>query len=321
MPYLWESSYSGNKWLKGSHLETIVPALFRKINIPYQRERLILPDGDFLDLDFVRGNHPRLLVLFHGLEGSTSSSYIKGMARMFTMHGWDICCVNFRSCSGVPNHLLRSYHSGATEDVHAVMNHLQSIGYTQLAAGGFSLGGNVLLKYLGEGRYPIPAYMVGAFAYSVPIDLGASSLHMAKVSNRIYMYRFLKSLRAKMIQKSIQFPGSVLTDGISSITSFAAFDNRYTAPLNGFKDAAEYYTTCNALQFLPHIQVPTLLVNAVNDPFLTPSCFPTEVAKHHAHLYFEAPQHGGHVGFSNRFPHETYWSETRALNFISSYCH
>lgn len=321
MPYLRESSYRGNKWLKGSHLETIVPALFRKLNIAYQRERLILADGDFLDLDFLRNRNSKLLVLFHGLEGSTSSSYIKGMAHKFFSQGWDVCCVNFRSCSGEPNQLLRSYHSGATEDVDAVMQYIKPLGHTTLAAGGFSLGGNLLLKYLGEGKYAIPQNLIAAFSFSVPVDLAASAQQMSKPSNRIYMYRFLKSLRAKMVQKSIQFPGSVFTDGISSITSFAAFDDRYTAPLNGFKDSADYYATCNSLQFLPHIQLPTLLVNAVNDPFLTDSCFPTELAQHQPFLYFEAPKQGGHVGFSDGFPRGTYWSETRALNFISSFCH
>ncbi len=320
MPYLEEPFYKGNQLFSGSHLETIVPALFRRLDIPYVRERMSLPDGDFLDLDFLQQKRSRLLVLFHGLEGSSSSQYVKGMARNFFEQGWDVCCVNFRSCSGVPNKLLRTYHSGATEDIHALMQYLQTLNYETLAAGGFSLGGNILLKYLGEEKYPVPELLIAAFAFSVPVDLASSAQKMSGLSNRIYMSRFLKSLRAKMIYKAKQFPGSIDTKGIESITTFKEFDDRFTAPLHGFENAAHYYASCNALQFLPKIQIPTLLVNATNDPFLTPKCFPVSIAERHPLLHLETPKHGGHVGFSEHLPNKTYWSETRALNFISAFC-
>jgi predicted alpha/beta-fold hydrolase len=320
MPYQEEPSYKGNKLFGGSHLETIVPALFRKLNIPYERERLELPDGDFMDLDFLRNGNHRILVLFHGLEGSSSSQYIKGMARSFYEQNWDVCCVNFRSCSGEPNRLLRSYHSGATEDIDAVMQHLTTKAYQTISAGGFSLGGNMLLKYIGEQVYSIPHSLKAVFAFSVPIDVEASAQQMAKPSNRVYMQQFLKSLSKKMVEKSQLFPGSIDTKGIHNIKTFPVFDDRYTAPLHGFKDALDYYTTCNSLQFLPHITIPTLLVNAYNDPFLTLTCFPIDLAKQHPFLHLETPKHGGHVGFSEHLPGGIYWSETRALSFISSFC-
>ncbi len=319
MPYLLDPYYTGNRLFSGSHLETIVPALFRKIKIEYHRERLNLPDGDFLDLDFLKKNNSRLLILFHGLEGNSSSQYIMGMARNFFENGWDVCCVNFRTCSGVTNKLPRSYHSGATEDIHAVMQYVKPH-YHTLAAGGFSLGGNMLLKYLGEQVYPLPSTLKAAFAFSVPVDLAASAEHMAKPANSIYMYRFLKSLRHKMIEKSLLFPDLIDIRSISEIKTFAEFDNRYTAPLHGFKNAAHYYASCNARQFLPFIKLPTLLINALNDPFLTTDCFPVDLAKQHPFLYLQTPNHGGHVGFSEHLPNKTYWSETRALNFISACC-
>lgn len=313
------SPFAGNLFSRNGHFETIMPALLRKVNIAYQREEFTLPDGDFIDLDFLR--HPateRLLVLFHGLEGSSQSQYIKGMARHFFALGWDVCAVNFRSCSGRMNALLRSYHSGATEDVEAVMNHLASLPYNTIAAGGFSLGGNALLKYLGEPSLK-PPQLQSAFAFSVPVDLAGSSREMALPHNAVYMRRFLKSLTRKMRQKAKQFPGKVDLHHIDAMTTFAEFDSKYTAPMHGFNDADDYYSRCNALQYLQTITIPTLLVNAANDPFLSDSCYPHRVAADHPNLYFERPDFGGHVGFSRRILFETYWSERYAAAFVSAH--
>lgn len=321
MPYITHSSFTGNQLIRGKHVETIIPALFRQMMVPYVRERLVLSDGDFLDLDWLKNGNSKLLVLFHGLEGSSDSQYIKGMANHFSANRWDICAVNFRTCSGEMNISLRTYHSGATDDVNDIMQHLVSkYTYTTIAAGGFSLGGNVLLKYLGEQLFTLPSLLKAAFAFSVPCDLAASSAEMARIENTVYMQRFLKSLRYKMKYKATQFKGQLKTDGINTMRTFMQFDNLFTAPINGFDDAQDYYAKCNSLQYLPGITIPTLLVNALNDPFLTPSCFPTELAASHAYLHLETPKGGGHVGFSERFPNETYWSEQRALEFISPFC-
>ncbi|MES2560002.1 MAG: alpha/beta fold hydrolase [Bacteroidota bacterium] len=321
MPLINHSSFSGNKFLRGKHVETIVPALFRTISVPYQRERLVLSDGDFLDLDWIKDGHTKVLLLFHGLEGSSDSQYIKGMGLHFAANGWDICAVNFRTCSGEMNKALRTYHSGATDDVNEVVQHIVALHtYDIMAAGGFSLGGNVLLKYLGEQVFIIPSILKIAFAFSVPCDLAASSSEMARIENTLYMQRFLKSLRYKMKYKANQFKGQLNTDGIYTMRTFTQFDNLFTAPINGFKDAADYYAKCNSLQFLPFIRIPTLMVNALNDPFLTPSCFPEELAASHPYLHLETPEYGGHVGFAERLPNETYWSEQRALEFISGFC-
>jgi predicted alpha/beta-fold hydrolase len=274
-----------------------------------------------MDLDWQKQNSENLLVLFHGLEGSSQSQYIKGMSTYFSSRGWDVCAVNFRSCSGEMNSLLRSYHSGATEDIDAALNHiLNNRSYTKVFTGGFSLGGNMLLKYLGEKKYQIPVMLKAAFAFSVPCDLAASSLEIAKPSNYIYMHRFLKSLGQKMVYKASQFEGSMDISTLSQMKNFHEFDDHFTAPMHGFLNSADYYEKCNSLQFLPGISVPTLFVNALNDPFLTPSCFPKSLANQHEYLFLETPPYGGHVGFAEAFPNGNYWSEQRAYTFISAFC-
>lgn len=319
MPYLTSETFKGNKWLKNQHAETIIPALFRKIVLPYTRERITLTDGDFLDLDWLCSGNTRLLVLFHGLEGSSQSQYIKGMASLFYKHGFDICAVNFRSCSGEMNNLLRSYHSGATEDIDAVMQYIISLNsYQRIVAGGFSLGGNVLLKYLGEQKFVMPKELVAGFAFSVPVDLKGSAQQMAKWQNKIYMNRFLKSLNQKMMYKATQFKGQLNIKGINQIHSFHDFDSRFTGPIHGFKDADDYYKQCNSLQFLPTISIPTLLVNAYNDPFLSASCFPQKHIDVNPNLFALFPQYGGHVGFSQSLPNGPYWSEIQAYSFIEN---
>ncbi|MES2780883.1 MAG: alpha/beta fold hydrolase [Bacteroidota bacterium] len=321
MPLITTPSFAGNQWLKGKHVDTILPALFRDISIPYIRERIVLSDGDFLDLDWLKNGNSKVLVLFHGLEGSSNSQYIKGMSRYFSAKGWDVCAMNFRTCSGEMNTVLRTYHSGATDDVNEVMQYLLSqYKYNTMIAGGFSLGGNVLLKYLGEQLFEPPPILRTAFAFSVPCDLASSSSKMATLENAVYMRRFLKSLRYKMKYKAAQFEGQMNTDGIDRMRTFTEFDNIFTAPINGFLDAADYYAKCNSLQFLSGITIPTLLVNAQNDPFLTSLCFPEELASSHTYFHLEMPKYGGHVGFAERFPNESYWSEPRAFEFSTQFC-
>ncbi|MCU0442227.1 MAG: alpha/beta fold hydrolase [Bacteroidia bacterium] len=311
------SSFNGNKWFKGKHAETIIPALFRSVSVQYTRTCLELVDGDFIDLDWHRIGNRKLMVLFHGLEGSAQSQYIKGFVRYFSQRGYDCCAVNFRGCSGQPNRLLRSYHSGATDDIDAVMNHIANEKYDILVSVGFSLGGNVLLKYLGEKKYPIPTALKAAIAFSVPCDLEASAYVMAGWQNKVYMQRFLKSLDNKMRQKALQFPEAVDLSALGTIRTFHEFDNLYTGPMHGFKNAQAYYQACNSLQFLAAIQHPVCLVNAKNDPFLAPSCFPISQAKTNPYLFLEMPQYGGHVGFSEGLPNQQYWSEKRAEAFIN----
>lgn len=319
MPFI-QSQHQGNRWNRNKHLETILPTLFRKVDVKYTRERLELADGDFIDLDWVCHGNKKVLVLFHGLEGSSQSLYIKGFAKYFSNNHFDICAVNFRSCSGENNRLLTSYHMGKSDDVHLIINHiLAHKKFDKIALGGFSLGGNVLLKFLGENANQISNKVKCAFAFSVPVDLASSSYVLSKNWNKPYMFNFLKSLNKKLIEKNNSFPNQLDLTGFEKIKNFTEWDTRFTAKVHGFKDAEDYYDQCNSLQFLPKITLPTLLVNALNDPFLTKSCFPIEIAKSHKYLHLETPKKGGHVGFSMNGIQGKYYSEIRALEFVCNY--
>lgn len=314
------SNFKGNKWNKNKHLETIIPALFRKIDIAYERERVELPDGDFMDLDYVMNNSKNLLILFHGLEGSSNSQYIKGFSKYFSNKGFDICAVNFRSCSGENNRLLTSYHSGKSDDIDLIINYIvTNKNYSKIMLGGFSLGGNVLLKYLGEQAEKINPLIKTAFAFSVPIDLAASSKVLSKNWNKPYMVRLLKSLNKKLVQKANQFPNQIDLTDLYKINNFKEWDTRFTSKIHGFENADDYYHQCSSLQFIDRISIPTLLVNALNDPFLAPSCFPFNIAKNSKYFYLETPEKGGHVGFALSSINGQYYSEHAAYNFTKKY--
>lgn len=308
------TSFNGSYFKFSGHLETMLPALFRNIQVPYQRERIELPDGDFLDIDCLFNRNKRVLFLLHGLEGSARSGYMKGMARHFAAHNWDVVALNFRSCSGEMNRMIPSYHSGATRDLDFVVQYINSrFDYEQIAFIGFSLGGNVVLKYLGENNPHRPATIQAAVAISVPVDLGGSAKKLATLQNSLYMKRFLRSLKQKMQWKAQQFPGQVDVQNLNSIRDFYTFDDRFTAPMHGFRDAQDYYDQCSSLYFLEGLTVPALLLNAQNDPFLSKSCFPQPQAS----LQTLYPRYGGHAGFARDFPNGLYWSEQKALAFIT----
>lgn len=299
------------------------PTLFRpEPETEPRRERIETPDQDFLDIDWHEcssGNAHRLAVVSHGLEGNSRKKYPLGMARELTRRGWDVICLNFRGCSGEPNRLPRLYHSGVTDDLHTVLCHGLATGrYAEAALVGFSMGGNQTLKYLGENPDKVPSQVKCAAVFSVPCDLAGSCRVMSRTINRVYMEYFMKGLREKVRIKANMFPELVNTDGLDRIKAFAPFDDRYTAPLHGFRDAADYYEKCSSLRVLDSIRIPTLLVQARNDPFLSRSCYPEQQAGTSPFLFLEMPKYGGHVGFMPLNRGETYWSETRAANFLES---
>ncbi|MEP6734471.1 MAG: alpha/beta fold hydrolase [Chryseolinea sp.] len=297
-----------------AHLETVYPALFRKVsNVVYTRERIDTPDDDFLDIDWLRNNGSKLVIISHGLEGNTTRGYMKGMARAFFAKGYDVLTWNFRGCSEEMNRQLRFYHSGATEDLQRIVEHAMSKGYKDISLIGFSLGGNLTLKYLGE-RTP-PEFIKRAVAISVPLDLYQSSLKISQRSNWIYSKRFLDNLKEKIIRKS-KLLGRLDVAGIEHIKTLLSFDDCYTAPLHGFANAIEYYTHCSAMHYLNGITIPTLIVSASNDPFLSKSCYPAPGFITTSHVTFEETIHGGHVGFTQFNKNGLYWSEERALAFI-----
>ncbi len=317
MPLIEPSSYAPPLPLRSAHVQTIMPALTRRVeDVAYVRERIETPDEDFLDLDWVRGGARRVAIVSHGLEGSTSRGYMRGMARALHRHGWDVLTWNYRGCSGTPNRRLRSYHSGATDDLHLVVSHALRYSYEKAALVGFSLGGNLTLKYLGERDHPDPR-LAAAVVFSVPCDLAAGAAHLdASPGTRLYRHNFLLSLRETARRKKAQFPDALADLDPDAIATLRDFDNRFTAPLHGFLDADDYYARCNCKQFLGRLRLPALLVSAEDDPFLPEACYPIEEARDHPHLFLEIPTYGGHVGFMS-FDHDgTYWSERRTVAFL-----
>lgn len=318
MPLVTTSTYTPPLLLRQADMQTIFPVFFRPDPIAQcERERLELPDGDFVDLDWCTGNRGArpLVIVSHGLEGHSGRKYVRGMLRAALDSGFDAMARNFRGCSGEMNRLPQMYHSGETKDLHEVICHAARQ-YDEIYLTGFSMGGNQTLKYLGEAPERVPSQVKGAACYSVPCDLVSSAHRISEARNRIYLKYFLISLNRKMVEKSSRFPRLFDTSNMNAIRRFEDFDERFTAPLHGFDSAQDYYRKASSLPHLHNIQVPTLLVNAANDPFLTPPCYPLDVARQSRHFTLEVPQMGGHVGFPSINPVNRYWSEERAMNFF-----
>jgi len=318
--------YAGPLWLAGGHLQTIVPALFgHKPTLNFRRERWRTPDGDFIDLDWA-GNLPDsqagftgvtgdaahtaptavttppaplpLFVLFHGLEGNSDSHYARWAMSAAVARGWRAVIPHFRSCSGPLNEAPRFYHSGDAAEIDWILARLQaeSAPGTPLLVAGVSLGGNALLRWLGENPVLAPQRISAAAAISAPVDLTAGGHALARGFNRVYTRHFLQTLKAKSQLKLQQFPGLFDREAMLRADTLHRFDNIVTAPLHGFKDADDYWRRASAKPILPNITVPTLVLNARNDPFLPASALPT-AAEVSDWVTLEQPATGGHVGF------------------------
>lgn len=302
-------------FLFSPHLETIYPALLRRVNLTaYARERIHTPDKDFLDLDWLKKDSNRVVIISHGLEGDSKRPYIKGMAKALYDAGFDVCAWNFRGCSEEMNRQLRFYHSGATDDLHTVVEHVkENHKYKSIYLIGFSLGGNVTLKYLGEKQSA--GLISRAVTFSVPMNLRTSSEKLSAPANRIYSNRFLRSLKNKVLLKARQRSDLDISK-LSSIRTLTQFDDSYTAPLHGFKNAWDYYEQCSSVHFVENITTPTLIINTLNDPFLTKECFPAALLKDHPFVTLQILSRGGHVGFTQFNKKGLYWSEQRTLDFF-----
>jgi predicted alpha/beta-fold hydrolase len=316
MPVI-DSTYKPRFYFKNGFIATVYSGLFRKVNLKQERERITLRDGDFLDLDWSYSKAPanKIILCFHGLEGHGQRPYVTGVAKLFNNNGMDAVCVNFRGCSGEDNLKYRSYHSGATDDLEDIIQHILNANkYTDIYLYGVSLGANLILKYLGE-RGDVPQEIKTAIAISVPADLNGSCTELHKFKNWPFAKRFLKHLKRKLINKRHKYPQYLSEEKFNAILSLREFDNIYTSKAHGFRNAAEYYDQCSCRQFLPNIKVPTLIINALNDSFLSPECYPVKEAKLNPNLFLEMPKYGGHVGFIDR--KNVYYNERRALGFVS----
>ncbi|MDW3195535.1 MAG: alpha/beta fold hydrolase [Cytophagales bacterium] len=317
MPVIKKSSYKAPFPFQNGHLCTMFPAIFRKPKLikDYRRERIETSDNDFLDLDWMDHKKERAVILSHGLEGHTDRQYMIGMANHFYEAGYDVLAWSYRGCSGEMNRKLQMYHSGATYDLEEVVKHVEAQGIKEIYLVGFSLGGNLTLKYLGEYHR---ASIKAAVTFSVPLDLYTGSLKIRKRQNWIYSKRFLKSLKKKVIMKTEQFPDQISLEPFKKIKNLMDFDDAYTAPIHGFENAVDYYEKSSSRNFLQHIQVNTLVINALNDPFLSDECLDHSLFEPLNLVHFETPTHGGHVGFVTRNNEGKYWSEQRALDFCEN---
>ncbi len=312
------SRYKPSWWYRNKHLQTFYPTVFRKrVSIELQSEQLDLPDGDFVDLCWTPNNQAGpIVILFHGLEGSINSPYAKGILKAIYDSGWQGVLMHFRGCSGRHNRLDRSYHSGDTGDIEFFINTLKSrYPNRKLAAIGISLGGNALLKYLGEKQDE--SNLDAAMAVSVPFDLADSAKQLNKGFARVYQHHLVSRLRNKMIDKFKQKPAPVDIDKLSEWTDFYSFDHNVTAPIHGFKSADDYYTRSSSKQFLKYIKTPTLILHSKDDPFMSNKAIPKEDEISDA-VTLELTEQGGHVGFIYGKPNNpTYWVEKRLADFFS----
>ncbi|MCM8595803.1 hydrolase [Accumulibacter sp.] len=317
-------AYEAPTWLPGGHAQTIYPLLIRPAPLPYHRERWATPDGDFIDVDWaappqsVRAGPGRpLLVLFHGLEGSSASHYAVSLMRALAAIGWTGAVVHFRGCSGELNRLPRAYHSGDSEEIDWVLRRLQArFSNRSRYAVGVSLGGNVLLKWLGERGTAASDVLQAAAAISAPLDLAASGHHLGRNFNRLYTAYFLRTLKRSARDRLRRFPGLFDEQRMAAARTLYEFDDAVTAPLHGFAGVDDYWRRASSKPWLAGIRLPTLILNATNDPFLPASALPSPHDTARA-VRLEFPSHGGHVGFVvGRPPGSIAWLPQRILHFL-----
>jgi predicted alpha/beta-fold hydrolase len=304
----FDRSYRAPPWLPGAHLQTIVAAVFiPRPLIEYRRERWETPDGDFVDVDFALPEPPAesaatpIVVLFHGLEGSSRSHYARALMQAAASRGWRALVVHFRGCSGEENRLARAYHSGDSEEGDWMLRRVHARWpAAPLFAVGVSLGGNMLAKWLGE-REEDARFVQAAASICSPLDLAAGGAALGRGFNLVYTRMFLATLKKKALAKALRFPGVVRAERISAARDLYDFDNEFTAPVHGFRDTEDYWARASGKPWLRAVKVPHLVLNALNDPFVPAASLPTaaEVSKF---VHLEQPRHGGHVGFATGLP-------------------
>lgn len=323
----YTGNYTAPSWLPGGNLQTLYPYFKKPAQLfTYRRERWELDDGDFIDVDWCDGpDESPLMVFFHGLEGGSSSHYILSMINSLKRHRWRSAVIHFRGCSGEPNRLSRAYHAGDSTEIDWMLRRI--IGQTKTKESaqpvyvmGVSLGGNALLKWLGEQGEHAREFIAGAATVSVPLDLAAAGSALDKGFNQVYTRHFLDTLKEKAFDKLQQFPGLFDVPALKKCASIYDFDNIVTAPLHGFRDTDDYWRQSSSKQWLPHIRVPTLVINARNDPFMPASVLPSQ-AEVSGDVTLEFPEEGGHAGFmQGPFPGKLDWLPQRILGFFHHQC-
>lgn len=312
--------YHAPLWLPGAHAQTLyAPCVKPRGTVSYRRERWDTPDGDFVDLDWLDG--PRdapLVAMFHGLEGSSRSHYALALARELSRRAWRGVFPHFRGCSGEPNRFARAYHSGDSAEADWILRRLRRESIGPLFAAGISLGGNVLLKWLGEHAAAAREVVRAAVCTSVPLDLTVCGDWLGRGFNQIYTRHFLRSLKRKSLEKLQRHPGIFDREAVIRARTLRQFDDVVTAPLHGFRDTDDYWRRASSKPWLPRIAVPTLLISARNDPFVPEWVLPKpgEVS---AQVTLHLPLQGGHAGFvAGPFPGHLDWLPRRLIGFCES---
>jgi predicted alpha/beta-fold hydrolase len=313
--------YPAPRWLPNGHLQTIYPAkCIAKPPVSYRRERWATPDGDFIDVDFVDAASglpgqaaPPFIVLFHGLEGSSNSHYARALMAEIARRGWSGAVPHFRGCSGELNHAPRFYHSGDALEVEWIIQRLRERYHGRFYAAGVSLGGNALLRWLGEAQHQADI-VDAACAISAPLDLAQGGIALSSGFNRLYTMNFLNTLKPKCLQKLEQFPHLFDRDKMLAARDLYQFDNVVTAPLHGYRDTDDYWHRASAKHVLTDITVPTLVLNAQNDPFLPGRHLPRRAS---SQVTLDYPLEGGHVGFAvGSLPGKLSWLPQRVIQFL-----
>ncbi len=308
--------------LRSGHVQTLL-AGFRKAeqHASIISERISTPDGDFLDLNWSHctpSAKKNLAILCHGLEGNYSRSYMTGMSNALNANGWDSLGWNLRGCSEEINKSAKLYHAGCTDDLNTVCEHAVSTqGYSKIILIGFSLGANLTLLYASENRKSLKDILSKVISISAPIDMTSSARALARFFHRGYEKRFLSSMKEKIKLKARQFPLEYDIDLLDRVDTIEEFDRTFVAPFHGFSDEKDYWQKCSSLPKLGKISVPTLIVNAKDDPFLGPECYPSGVNEENGLITFEAPVNGGHVGFFDSYNTRQTWAEKRSIAFIT----
>ncbi len=322
------NAYRPPAWLPGRHAQTLYPFFLPRPGVAFQRQRLETPDGDFWDVDWA-GAQPDaqsttpLLVVFHGLEGNSDSNYARHLMHEAKVRGWRGAVPHFRGCSGEPNRLPRAYHSGDHAEVGVMLNALRACvaAGTPMVTVGISLGGSALLNWLGRAGQEASATVSAVATASVPLDLMAAGLAIDRGFNRIYAWHFLRTLKPKAIALAARFPGRIDAARVARATTMREFDDAVTAPLHGFADVDDYWTRGSSKPWLRGVAVPTLVLNARNDPFVPGISLPS-AAEVSRWVHLEQPPAGGHAGFPDgRFPGSGAWLPRRLAAFLATALH
>ena len=317
MPIISSTYLGPPTYLFNGHLETIIPSLFRRVKgVIYVREKITTPDRDFLNIDWSKIGGEKLLIISHGLEGDSKRHYAMGLVKLFNSKGIDVLVWNNRSCGGEIKLNPVLYHHGASYDLNTTIEHvLKTHQYKEIFLVGISMGGAQTLKYLGEKGKDLPKEITRAAVYSTPCNLASSAATLKLKSNTFYRKRFLDKLKKKIEAKAVQFPDLIDLDLLKGVNDFDTFDTLFTAKLHGFKDANDFYQAVSADNWMGFIEIPTLILNALNDPLLGSECYPVSLSERKVEIILEMPKRGGHTGFV--LPGQEFtWAENRFAEFL-----